>query len=74
MTWAAEICSAEAAELPVLKRPAVSVANGFCHPIPGAMYWAAEICSAEATELPSIASSARCGKRILPPQMMRYNE
>jgi hypothetical protein len=30
--WAAEICSAEATELPVWKRPPVSVANGFCHP------------------------------------------
>ena len=30
--WAAEVCSAEATELPVWKRPAVSVANGLCHP------------------------------------------
>lgn len=33
-----------------------------------APYRAAEIRSAEAAELPSIASSARCGKQILPPQ------
>ncbi len=31
---------------------------------------AAEICSAEATELPTEASSARCGKRILPPHFL----
>jgi len=33
-TWirAAEVCSAEATELPVWKRPPVSVANGLCHP------------------------------------------
>jgi len=30
--WAAEVCSAEATELPVWKRPPVSVANGICHP------------------------------------------
>jgi len=30
--WAAEVCSAEATELPILKRPPVSVANGLCHP------------------------------------------
>ena len=30
--WAAEVCSAEATELPVWKRPPVSVANGLCHP------------------------------------------
>ena len=29
---AAEVCAAEATELPVWKRPPVSVANGFCHP------------------------------------------
>ena len=29
---AAEVRSAEATELPVWKRPPVSVANGFCHP------------------------------------------
>ena len=29
---AAEVCSAEATELPVWKRPPVSVANGLCHP------------------------------------------
>jgi len=32
-----------------------------------AMYRAAEVCSAEAAKLPLLASSARCGKRILPP-------
>ena len=32
MYWAAEIRSAEATELPVWKRPPVSVANGLCHP------------------------------------------
>jgi len=32
VSWAAEVCSAEATELPVWKRPPVSVANGFCHP------------------------------------------
>jgi len=31
--WAAEVRSAEATELPVLKRPPVSVANGLCHPM-----------------------------------------
>jgi len=30
---AAEVCSAEATELPVWKRPPVSVANGLCHPL-----------------------------------------
>jgi len=30
--WAAEFRSAEATELPVWKRPPVSVANGLCHP------------------------------------------
>ena len=29
---AAEVCSAEATELPVWERPPVSVANGLCHP------------------------------------------
>ena len=29
---AAEVCSAEATELPVGERPPVSVANGICHP------------------------------------------
>jgi len=29
---AAEVCSADATELPVWKRPPVSVANGLCHP------------------------------------------
>jgi len=29
---AAEVCSAEATELPVWMRPPVSVANGLCHP------------------------------------------
>jgi hypothetical protein len=29
---AAEVCLSEATELPALKRPAVSVANRFCHP------------------------------------------
>ena len=30
---AAEVCSAEATELPVRERPPVSVANGLCHPL-----------------------------------------
>jgi len=30
---AAKVCSAEATELPVWKRPPVSVANGICHPL-----------------------------------------
>ena len=30
---AAEVCSAEATELPVGERPPVSVANGLCHPL-----------------------------------------
>ena len=30
---AAEVCSAEATELPVWERPPVSVANGLCHPL-----------------------------------------
>ena len=40
---AAEVCSAEATELPVWKRPPVSVANGLCHPPwaldPGSSYF-----------------------------------
>ena len=32
VSWAAEVRSAEATELPVGKRPPVSVANGLCHP------------------------------------------
>ena len=32
VSWAAEVCSAEATELPVWERPPVSVANGLCHP------------------------------------------